>query len=42
MKTDFIEISETLYERQYKGMAKGQIESFRRGLLKIHENFTQD
>lgn len=42
MKTDFIEISEMLYERQYKGMTKGQIESFRRGLLKMHENFTQD
>jgi hypothetical protein len=28
MKTDFIEISETLYERQYKGMTKGQIENF--------------
>jgi len=42
MKKDFIEISEILYERQYKGMTKGQIESFRRGLLKMHENFTQD
>lgn len=42
MKTDFIEISEMLYERQFKGMTKGQIESFRRGLLKMHENFTKD
>lgn len=39
MKVDFIEISELLYQRQFKGMTKKQIETFRQGLLKVHQNF---
>jgi len=39
MKKDFIDISETLYKRQYAGMTKKQIDDFRKGLLMMHQNF---
>jgi len=39
MKKDFIEISELIYDRQYRGMTKKQIESLRVCLTKMQKNF---
>jgi DNA-binding MarR family transcriptional regulator len=41
MKTDFVEISEKIYERQYRGMTKKQIDSLRMCLLKMQKNFSE-
>lgn len=39
METAFIEISELLYDTQYKGMTKKEIELFRECLIKMNSNF---
>lgn len=39
MKQDFIEISEKLYEIQYKDMSLSQIDAFRQGIEQMYKNF---
>lgn len=39
MEKDFVDISELLYDTQYKGMTKKQVEIFRECLTKMNTNF---